>query len=121
MIVRMEVECPVGGCEYRGEMASVEGHVSSRTDGGHSGLLGRHVRGDLKDQKVADVEPANSAAAGASVAAGVPVLLGGEESPSTAVLVGGLLVVAVLGYLLLVESDGEATAEDRESEPEVVR
>jgi hypothetical protein len=126
-IYQMEIECPVDGCDYTGEPASVEGHVSSRTDAGHGGLTGVDVRADLDEQArdqedAADVEPAGSvvpAGAGAA-AAGLPVLLG-DEGPSTAALVAGVVLVAVVAYLLVGGSGSEPESADRESGEQVVR
>jgi hypothetical protein len=119
----MELDCPIEGCGYRGEAASIEGHVSSRTDEGHSGLTGLDVRADLDEQaEWGDAEAAGStAAAGAGAAvAGLPVLLDGEDGPSTAVLVAGVLLVVVMAYLLLGGGAEEPARADRDSErPEV--
>ena len=41
------VECPIEGCGYTDNLASVEAHVSGSTTGGHSGVLGREVKGEI--------------------------------------------------------------------------
>jgi hypothetical protein len=113
--------CPVDGCEYSGERASVEGHVSALTDEGHQGLTGVDVREEMEEiEEPAEPEEgaesgspgsagsaASTAAAGASVAAaGLPGLLGGEDGPSTEIVLAGLVVVAVVAFLLMAGDEG---------------
>lgn len=52
-----EVDCPVDGCDYSGEANSVEAHISSSTDGEHSGKAGSEFRSDLQDGSTDGKEP----------------------------------------------------------------
>lgn len=45
-----EVECPIEGCDYRGEPRSVEAHISGSQNGGHKGEFGRFYRGALEGE-----------------------------------------------------------------------
>jgi hypothetical protein len=60
-----DVECPVDGCEYSGEKDSVEAHISSSTDGEHSGKSGSEFRSELQDGSAGEQEPDDSEAVSA--------------------------------------------------------
>lgn len=55
-----EVDCPVDGCDYSGEASSVEAHISSSTDDGHSGKAGSEYREELQGDGPAEEEPEES-------------------------------------------------------------
>ena len=82
------VECPIEGCGYRDNLASVEAHVSGSTNNSHSGHSGWNFREQLREQieeELSEVEaPAEtsteSAAAGllaATVALAIIVVVSG--------------------------------------------
>ena len=82
------VECPIEGCGYRDNLASVEAHVSGSTDNSHSGHSGWNFREQMREEIEAGLaeveEPAEvsseSAAAGllaATVALAIIVVVSG--------------------------------------------
>lgn len=89
----MTVQCPF--CEYEGMVASVEGHISGKSDEAHRGKVGRDLREYLPQtteeateetnqesypkQSVEDLEPGTALVA-ASVVLAVVVLVGAAGS-----------------------------------------
>ena len=55
-----EVDCPVDGCDYSGEASSVEAHISSSIDDGHSGKAGSEYREELQGDGPVEEEPEGS-------------------------------------------------------------
>jgi hypothetical protein len=94
-----EVDCPVDGCDYSGEANSVEAHISSSTDGGHSGKAGSEFRSDLQDGSPTEKEPEGEGSGDTIEADDLAETAeeGDDESDLTAwLLVGGVLVVLFL-------------------------
>ena len=65
------VECPIEGCGYTDNLASVEAHVSGSTDNSHSGHSGWNFREQMREEieagLVAVEEPAEASSGSAAV------------------------------------------------------
>jgi hypothetical protein len=48
-MLKSKVECPIDGCDYSGDIDSVEGHISGSRDDGHSGKVGQNYRSELRE------------------------------------------------------------------------
>lgn len=96
-----EVDCPVDGCDYSGEANSVEAHISSSTDGEHSGKAGSEFRSDLQDGSTEEKEPDEPGADGPDETVTAEDLAetaeqDDENDLAAWLLVGGVLVVLFL-------------------------
>jgi hypothetical protein len=113
--------CPLCG-EYEGEPASVEAHISSRTDDLHSGSVGEHHREDLAEHAVDGDRPAAATSSGPTeelAEAGETTGLSGlDVGPGTAVLAGTVVVALVVLLETATASDDqpEASGEDVDDE-----
>jgi hypothetical protein len=46
----METECPIADCDYSGNAASVEAHISGSKSGGHVGEVGQNYHDEIHNE-----------------------------------------------------------------------
>jgi hypothetical protein len=46
----METECPIADCDYSGNPASVEAHISGSKSGGHAGEVGQNYHDEIHNE-----------------------------------------------------------------------
>lgn len=107
-----EVTCPIEGCDYTGQPASVEGHVSSSTDGEHKGETGLSMREAIESQLD---EPEQDGAGGAEPALESPDVEEDVEAEAAMFALSGVLLLLAVGWLVL---RSRATSESASSQPD---
>jgi hypothetical protein len=115
----VEIGCPVDGCDFTGNVDSVEGHISGAQSGDHGGEVGRHFREELIERAEVAAEGGESGDASETNYApeGSPTATssGTRIAPSTALIVASV----VFGLSAFAGSTSETateTAADQDGE-----
>jgi len=118
MSVEVRTACPIDGCDYSGEPASVEAHISRLTDDGHGGRVGREFCDVLEESsggrssdgsRTVEVDPPE-----ADEPASDPEPEMVMPSTRTVVLAGSAVIVAAVLYSRLATERSEPASEAEE-------